>query len=112
VEDKKGLTTGYACNSNAKREMILFGNKLDKVLKKRYARFRIGFRERSRNGGTGFGPRLIFMSKNSLLAGSPRPDKIALGSGWKEEDFVLGAYGQCKDNSCFLLLMNGSNKKL
>ncbi len=66
-EDKgtehKCLTTGYACNCNAKEITILFCKQIGRSPNTSYAKCRMGLREgKMEMGGNGFSSRPIFVS--------------------------------------------------
>jgi hypothetical protein len=61
--EQKSLTTGYACNCNAKEITILFCKQIGRIPNKSYAKCRIGLRERKMEMvGNGFSSRPIFVS--------------------------------------------------
>jgi hypothetical protein len=61
--EQKSLTTGYACNCNAKEITIFFCKQIGQSSNTSYAKCRMGLRERKMEiAGNGFGSRFIFVS--------------------------------------------------
>jgi hypothetical protein len=61
--EQKSLTTGYACNCNAKEITILFCKQIGQSPDTSYAKCRMGSGERKmKMAGSGFSSRLIFVS--------------------------------------------------